>query len=105
MMFTSGSLSVIVASGWLPVVTLLTGNTTNVLGAKPKLHCSVAPLQTCCAMIAPPVTVTNMPLRQVSQLNSRVTGVARLNDASTAETSTDRHSLLTSLAVKILRVL
>jgi hypothetical protein len=54
MILTSGSLSMMFASGWFPVITLLTGSTTKVLGAKPKLHWSVAPLHTCCAMTSPP---------------------------------------------------
>lgn len=54
MIFTSGALSMMVASGCSPVVTRLMGNTTRVLGAKPKLHCSIAPLQTCCGIVAPP---------------------------------------------------
>jgi hypothetical protein len=45
MMFTSGLLSMMFASGvW--VSTLLTGKTTSELGAAPKLHCNVAPMQT-----------------------------------------------------------
>jgi hypothetical protein len=36
----------IVAAGWLLVTILLTGNTASWLGASPKLHVSVAQLQT-----------------------------------------------------------
>src|SRR6516225_8028366 len=53
MMLTIGSLSMIVASGWSPVLTRLTGKTTKVAGARPKLHWRVAPLHTCCAMLSP----------------------------------------------------
>jgi hypothetical protein len=35
-----------VAAGWLLVIILLVGNTANWLGASPKLHVSVAQLQT-----------------------------------------------------------
>jgi hypothetical protein len=41
------------AAGWLLVSTRLMGRTTKVLGAKPKLHCSSAPLQTCSGIEAP----------------------------------------------------
>jgi hypothetical protein len=40
----------IVAAGWLLVIIRSTGNTVNWLGAKPKLHIKVAPLQTCSGM-------------------------------------------------------
>jgi hypothetical protein len=50
MIFTIGLLSMMLASGWFPVITRLTGSTTNVLGVMPKLHWSVAPLHTCCAI-------------------------------------------------------
>jgi hypothetical protein len=46
MMFTSGLLSMMFASG-VTVCTRFTGNTASVLGAAPKLHCIVAPMQTC----------------------------------------------------------
>jgi len=45
MMFTSGLLSMMFASG-VTVCTRFTGNTASVLGAAPKLHCIVAPMQT-----------------------------------------------------------
>jgi hypothetical protein len=32
------------------VITLFTGNTIRELGAKPKEHCSIAPMQTCIAI-------------------------------------------------------
>jgi hypothetical protein len=38
MMFTRGTWSMMLASGWLPVSTRLTGNTTRLLGAIPMLH-------------------------------------------------------------------
>jgi hypothetical protein len=47
--FTIGLLSIIFASG-VPVNTLLEGSTINVAGAAPKLHCNIAPIQTCCAI-------------------------------------------------------
>src|ERR671919_778450 len=50
MMFTSGLLSMMFASG-VCVSTRFAGNTTSVLGAAPKLHCNVAPMHTCCGMI------------------------------------------------------
>jgi hypothetical protein len=40
----------IVAAGWLLVMTRSTGSTVSVLGATPKLHIRTAPLQTCCGM-------------------------------------------------------
>jgi len=50
MMFTNGLLSMTLAAAMLPVIILLRGNTTKVLGASPKLHCSVAPEHTCIAI-------------------------------------------------------
>src|SRR5215472_19094699 len=50
MMFTMGTLSIMLASGWFPVLTRFTGSTTKLLGAMPMLHWRVAPLQTCCAI-------------------------------------------------------
>jgi hypothetical protein len=47
MMFTSGILSMMLASGISLVKTMLVGNTTSELGAMPKLHIIVAPMQTC----------------------------------------------------------
>ena len=44
-MFTSGLLSMMFASG-VTVCVRFTGNTASVLGAAPKLHCNVAPIQT-----------------------------------------------------------
>src|SRR5262249_18934771 len=52
MMFTSGLLSMMFASG-VCVSTRFAGNTTSVLGAAPKLHCNVAPILTCIAMPFP----------------------------------------------------
>src|SRR5215469_13566692 len=40
----------IVAAGWLLVITRSTGRTVSSLGARPKLHIKTAPLQTCCGM-------------------------------------------------------
>ena len=49
MMFTSGLLSMMFASGvWVSV--RFAGNTTSELGAAPKLHCRVAPMHTCNGM-------------------------------------------------------
>jgi hypothetical protein len=50
MMFTMGTLSMMLAAGWLPVITRFTGSTTRLLGASPKLHIIIAPLQTCIPM-------------------------------------------------------
>jgi hypothetical protein len=50
MMFTMDLLSMMFAAGMLPVIIILTGNTTRLLGASPKLHCSTAPEQTCMGM-------------------------------------------------------
>jgi hypothetical protein len=50
MMFTSGLLSMMFASG-VCVKVRLTGNTTSELGAAPKLHFNVAPMHTCNGMI------------------------------------------------------
>jgi hypothetical protein len=47
MMFTIGIWSMILASGTLLVITLFVGNTTRELGAIPKLHIIIAPIQTC----------------------------------------------------------
>jgi hypothetical protein len=51
MMFTIGLLSMMFAAGIKLVIILLTGNTTRVLGATPKVHCSKAPEQTCMGML------------------------------------------------------
>jgi hypothetical protein len=50
MMFTNGLLSMMLASGVIVIVRFC-GSTTRLLGAAPKLHCSIAPIQTCIAMI------------------------------------------------------
>lgn len=49
--FTMGLLSIIVAMGCDVVITILSGNTVNVPGATPKLHCNVAPLHTANAIV------------------------------------------------------
>ena len=49
MMFTSGAWSMMFASG-VCVSVRLTGRTTSELGAMPKLHFNIAPMQTCNAM-------------------------------------------------------
>ena len=49
MMFTNGLLSMIFADG-VPVSVLFAGRTTSELGAAPKLHCNIAPIQTCIAI-------------------------------------------------------
>ena len=46
-MFVMGWKSMMVAAGWLLVMTRCAGITIMEEGAMPKLHCSVAPLQTC----------------------------------------------------------
>src|ERR1700733_7161707 len=51
MILTIGTWSMMFASGTMLVITLLTGNTTSELGAMPKLHCIIAPMQTCRGMI------------------------------------------------------
>jgi hypothetical protein len=38
MMFTKGIWSIMLASGWFPVLTRFTGNTTKLLGAMPIMH-------------------------------------------------------------------
>jgi hypothetical protein len=38
MMFTKGTLSMMFASGWFPVLTRFTGSTTRLLGAMPIMH-------------------------------------------------------------------
>jgi hypothetical protein len=47
MIFTSGMLSMMLASGISPVKTMFVGRTTSELGAIPILHIIVAPMQTC----------------------------------------------------------
>jgi hypothetical protein len=49
-MFTRGTWSMMFASGICTVETRLTGRTTRLLGATPKLHCIIAPEQTCIAI-------------------------------------------------------
>jgi hypothetical protein len=48
MTFAIGILSMILAAGMPPAVTRFLGNTTRLLGATPKLHVIIAPLQTSC---------------------------------------------------------
>jgi hypothetical protein len=55
MTFTMGILSMILAPGIPPAVTRFLGNTTRLLGATPKLHIIIAPLQTSCAILSPNV--------------------------------------------------
>ena len=43
--FTMGALSIIVAAG-VPVLTMAVGKTVSGVGAAPKLHCNIAPIQT-----------------------------------------------------------
>lgn len=50
-MFTIGIWSWMLAAGWLPVIVRLRGSTTRLLGAVPKLHIKVAPLQTWIGMV------------------------------------------------------
>src|ERR1700733_14288304 len=51
MILTIGIWSMMFASGTMLVITLLVGSTTSELGANPKLHCIIAPIQTCRGMI------------------------------------------------------
>ena len=51
MMLTMGLLSMMLAAGWLLVMTRLTGITISALGVEPKLHINCAELHTCMAMI------------------------------------------------------
>src|SRR5262249_42293087 len=46
MMFTMGLLSMMLAAGTFVVITRFTGSTTRLLGAKPMLHFSMAPMHT-----------------------------------------------------------
>jgi hypothetical protein len=50
MMLTIGAWSMMFASGCCSVNVLFVGKTTNELGAIPKLHCIIAPMQTCIAI-------------------------------------------------------
>jgi hypothetical protein len=50
MMFFIGTWSMIVATGMALDVVLFSGVTTNVDGANPKVHCSMAPFTTCLAI-------------------------------------------------------
>jgi hypothetical protein len=45
-MLTKGLWSMMLAAGLFEVSTRFSGSTTSLLGAAPKLHCSVAPMQT-----------------------------------------------------------
>src|SRR5579863_550776 len=49
-MFTIGMWSMMLASGTWLVITQFVGRTTSELGATPKLHIMLAPMQTCIAM-------------------------------------------------------
>lgn len=52
-MLSIGLLSIIFAAGIAPpaVMTRFTGSTVSEEGATPNVHCSIAPIQTCCAII------------------------------------------------------
>jgi hypothetical protein len=50
MMFVIGIMSMILAAGLLPAITLFVGKTISVLGAAPKLHAKDAPATTCIGM-------------------------------------------------------
>jgi len=50
MMFTMGTLSMILAAGGPPAMTWFTGNTLSVLGAKPNVHMVIAPATTSSGM-------------------------------------------------------
>jgi hypothetical protein len=52
MMFTIGIWSMMFAAGTPPTFTMLTGSTTRLLGASPKLHWSMAPFTTCLGMLS-----------------------------------------------------
>lgn len=54
-MFTMGLLSMILAAGWLPVITRFCGSTMRVLipGGTANMHFNVAPLQTCMGIRIP----------------------------------------------------
>src|SRR5262245_17171695 len=56
MMFFMGMWSMMFAAGWLLVITLCSGVTTKVLGAKPMEHFNIAPLQTWSAISISPST-------------------------------------------------
>src|SRR5205809_4006679 len=53
-MLTSGALSMMVAAGGPPAITRLAGSTIRLLGATPKLHCIMAPMQTWTPILQPP---------------------------------------------------
>lgn len=55
MILTMGLLSMILAAGWLPVITRFCGSTTSVLipGGTANMHFSTAPLQTCMDISTP----------------------------------------------------
>src|SRR5688500_14698638 len=66
-MFTIGLLSMMLAAG-VPVIVLLAGSTTSVLGATPNEHCIMAPMHTCCPIVSPlPGDLEHqlLPLRQL----------------------------------------
>src|ERR1017187_9151298 len=54
MMFIIGTWSMMLASGTWSVNVLFTGSTTSELGAMPKVHIMLAPMQTCIAIRMPP---------------------------------------------------
>jgi hypothetical protein len=54
--FKIGLLSMMLAAGGPPVMVRFCGKTTRLLGATPKLHWSIAPIQTCIATtLTPPI--------------------------------------------------
>ena len=50
-MFFIGTLSMMVAAGKLPTMTLFSGVTNNVDGAAPNEHCNAADITTCCPIM------------------------------------------------------
>src|SRR5664280_2659721 len=54
MMLTIGTWSMMLASGTWSVKVSFFGRITRELGAMPKLHCIIAPIQTCIGIVLPP---------------------------------------------------
>jgi hypothetical protein len=61
-MFFMGTLSMMVAAGKLPTMTLFSGVTNNVDGAAPNEHCNVADITTCCPIMRLTLLIDFNPL-------------------------------------------
>ena len=84
--FTIGLLSMILASG-VCVSTQLAGNTINELGAAPKLHCMLAPIQTC------------IPIATLCEIRTRDLGTRQSQGANIHQNFSASRVLMTAVTI------